>query len=55
MSKLDTPFTRHWLYYVVLKYVLIALASHISTCEFVVGRRGAVTNRTPSPEVSTTT
>ena len=42
MSKPDTPFARHWLYYIVLKYGLIALAicsrsrSHISTCEFVV-------------------
>ena len=41
MSKPDTPFARHWLYYIVLKYVLIALAillafmSHITTCEFV--------------------
>ena len=26
MSKPDTPFARHWLYYIVLKYVLIALA-----------------------------
>jgi hypothetical protein len=26
MRKPDTPFARHWLYYIVLKYVLIALA-----------------------------
>jgi hypothetical protein len=26
MKKPDTPFARHWLYYIVLKYVLIALA-----------------------------
>jgi hypothetical protein len=27
MRKPDTPFARHWLYYIVLKYVLIALAT----------------------------
>jgi hypothetical protein len=26
MRKPDTPFARHWLYYIVLKYLLIALA-----------------------------
>jgi len=26
MTKPDTPFPRHWLYYIVLKYVVIALA-----------------------------
>ncbi len=26
MKRLDTPFPRHWLYYFVLKIVLIALA-----------------------------
>ncbi|MFL6798389.1 MAG: hypothetical protein ACJ8F3_13345 [Xanthobacteraceae bacterium] len=26
MSKPDTPFPRHWLYYIVLKYVVIAAA-----------------------------
>jgi hypothetical protein len=27
MKKPDTPFARHWLYYIVLKYALIALAT----------------------------
>ena len=27
MSKPDTPFPRHWLYYIVLKYGVIALAA----------------------------
>jgi hypothetical protein len=26
MSKPDTPFPRHWLYYIVLKFVVIAAA-----------------------------
>lgn len=26
MKRLDTPFPRHWLYYVVLKLVIIAIA-----------------------------
>jgi len=26
MQKPDTPFPRHWLYYIVLKYVVIAAA-----------------------------
>jgi hypothetical protein len=26
MKKPDTPFPRHWLYYIVLKYVVIAVA-----------------------------
>jgi hypothetical protein len=26
MNKPDTPFPRHWFYYVVLKYVVIGLA-----------------------------
>jgi hypothetical protein len=26
MTKPDTPFPRHWLYYIVLKYVVIAAA-----------------------------
>jgi len=26
MSKPDTPFPKHWLYYIVLKYVVIAAA-----------------------------
>ena len=26
MDKPDTPFPRHWLYYIVLKYVVIAAA-----------------------------
>ena len=27
MSKPDTPFPRHWLYYIVLKFVVIAAAA----------------------------
>ncbi len=27
MTKPDTPFPRHWLYYIVLKYGVIAAAS----------------------------
>jgi hypothetical protein len=27
MTKLDTPFPRHWLYYIVLKYGVIAAAA----------------------------
>ena len=26
MTKPDTPFPRHWLYYIVLKYTVIAVA-----------------------------
>ena len=26
MTKPDTPFPRHWLYYIVLKYVVMAAA-----------------------------
>jgi hypothetical protein len=26
MKKLDTPFPRHWLYYVALKFVVLAAA-----------------------------
>jgi hypothetical protein len=26
MTKPDTPFPKHWLYYIVLKYAVIALA-----------------------------
>ena len=26
MTKADTPFPRHWLYYIVLKYGVIAVA-----------------------------
>jgi hypothetical protein len=26
MTKPDTPFRKHWLYYIVLKYVVIAAA-----------------------------
>ena len=26
MEKPDTPFPRHWLYYITLKYVIIAVA-----------------------------
>ncbi len=26
MKRLDTPFPRHWLYYIVLKLVIIAIA-----------------------------
>jgi hypothetical protein len=27
MKRADSPFQRHWLYYVILKYALIAFAS----------------------------
>jgi hypothetical protein len=30
MTKPDTPFPKHWLYYVVLKYVVIATAMLIA-------------------------
>ncbi len=30
MTKPDTPFPRHWLYYIVLKYVVIAAAGLIA-------------------------
>ena len=30
MEKPDTPFPRHWLYYIVLKFVLIAAAIAIA-------------------------
>lgn len=30
MSRPDTPFPRHWLYYIVLKYAVIALAALIA-------------------------
>jgi hypothetical protein len=26
MKRLDTPFPRHWLYYIVLKFVVLAAA-----------------------------
>ena len=31
MKRFDTPFPRHWLYYVVLKLVIIAIAVAIGT------------------------
>ncbi len=30
MKRPDTPFPRHWLYYVILKYVVIAAAVGIT-------------------------
>ena len=30
MSKPDTPFPRHWAYYIALKYVLLAFALGIA-------------------------
>jgi hypothetical protein len=30
MKKPDTPFPRHWLYYIVLKYAVIAVAVAIA-------------------------
>ncbi|HEY1364906.1 MAG TPA: hypothetical protein VGF60_21860 [Xanthobacteraceae bacterium] len=30
MTRPDTPFPRHWLYYLVLKYVVIAAAALIA-------------------------
>ena len=30
MDKPDTPFPRHWLYYIVLKYVVLAAAVAIA-------------------------
>ena len=32
MTKPDTPFPKHWLYYIVLKYAVIALAVVIALC-----------------------
>ena len=32
MDKPDTPFPRHWLYYVVLKYAVIVAAVAIALC-----------------------
>lgn len=34
MSKPDTPFPRHWLYYIALKIVLIAVAVALATKYF---------------------
>lgn len=34
MSKPDTPFPRHWLYYIVLKIALIAVAVALATKYF---------------------
>lgn len=34
MEKPDTPFPRHWLYYIVLKIALIAVAIAIATKYF---------------------
>jgi len=31
MSKPDTPFPRHWLYYIVLKYGIIVAAAIIAS------------------------
>jgi hypothetical protein len=30
MDKPDTPFPRHWLYYIVLKYAVIAAAAALA-------------------------
>jgi hypothetical protein len=30
MTKPDTPFPKHWLYYITLKYVVIAVAALIA-------------------------
>ena len=42
MTKPDTPFPRHWLYYIVLKYAVIAaaglLAFYVALAEGVVRR-----------------
>jgi hypothetical protein len=35
MDKPDTPFPRHWLYYVTLKYVVIAVAIALAVYLFV--------------------
>ena len=32
MTKPDTPFPRHWLYYIVLKYGVLAAAVLIAFC-----------------------
>ena len=34
MDKPDTPFPRHWLYYIVLKLALLAVAIAIATKYF---------------------
>lgn len=31
MTKPDTPFPRHWLYYIVLKYALLVAAALIAS------------------------
>ena len=30
MTKPDTPFPKHWLYYIVIKYIVIAVAALIA-------------------------
>jgi hypothetical protein len=30
MTKPDTPFPRHWLYYIVLKYAVIVVAAAVA-------------------------
>ncbi len=34
MKRLDTPFPRHWLYYIVLKVAIIAVAIAVATKYF---------------------
>jgi hypothetical protein len=34
MKKPDTPFPRHWLYYIVLKIAIIVLAVAVATKHF---------------------
>lgn len=34
MKKPDTPFPRHWLYYIVLKFVVIAVAVALAVYVF---------------------
>ncbi len=34
MEKPETPFPRHWLYYIVLKYSVLALALAVSAYVF---------------------
>ena len=42
MTKPDTPFPKHWLYYIVLKYAVIALAVVIALYLITKWRGGSV-------------
>jgi len=53
MKKPDTPFPKHWLYYIVLKYVVIAAAILIAlyvAFQLAIALERAAAKRKPDPK-----